>query len=71
MNHDLASFYMQYETIINSNMSSQEKDKALSNLMTEMEKAYHIPLLRDSEWETKNKKVIALYRILSQSRESI
>lgn len=71
MINGLASIYKRYETIINSNRSSAEKDKALSNLMTEMEKIYQIPLLRDLEWEAKNKEVIALYRILSQSRHGL
>ncbi|MDF2000217.1 hypothetical protein ABGT24_27385 [Peribacillus frigoritolerans] len=34
----------------------------LMELMTEMEREYHIPMIRTEDWEIKNKPVIALYR---------
>ncbi|MFE4075646.1 MULTISPECIES: hypothetical protein [Peribacillus] len=33
----------------------------LIELMTEMEREYHIPMIRTEDWEIKNKPVIALY----------
>ena len=34
----------------------------LMELMTEMEREYHIPMIRNEDWEIKNKPVITLYR---------
>lgn len=54
---------------MHSNQSKEEKDRAYAKLMTEMEKSFRIPALRDEEWEKENKAVIALYRKISMSRE--
>lgn len=40
----------------------------LSELMTEMESEYKIPMIRTEDCETANKAVIALYRKISKSR---
>lgn len=57
-----------YEEIMFSNDSQQIKTTKLSRLMTEMEELFSIPMLRDDEWESENRKVIALYRKISKSR---
>lgn len=64
----LAEYNQRYETLVHSNLSSQEKDIKLAALMTELESAFHIPMQRTPEWEEKNRKVIALYRKISLSR---
>ncbi|MBT2572076.1 hypothetical protein [Planococcus sp. ISL-110] len=64
----LTEYDKRYETLLHSNLSSHEKDVRLSSLMTELESAFEIPMLRTPEWEEKNRKVIALYRKISLSR---
>jgi hypothetical protein len=64
----LTDINKRYEEIMFSNESQQVKTTKLSNLMTEMERLFSIPMLRDNEWESENRKVIALYRKISKSR---
>jgi hypothetical protein len=64
----LSEINKRYEDIMFSNDSQQVKTTKLSNLMTEMEELFSIPMLRDDEWESENRKVIALYRKISKSR---
>lgn len=51
-----------------SNNSLDIKATKLANLMTDMERLYSIPMLKNEEWERENRKVIALYRKISRSR---
>lgn len=62
----LIDYEKRYEAIMFD--SDTNKDKKLSDLMTEMEKEYQIPMIRKAEWEKENRKVIALYRKISMSR---
>lgn len=57
-----------YETILHSNLSQDKKDKAFADLMTTMEQTFNIPMLRKSEYEADNRKIIAMYRKISMSR---
>lgn len=62
-------FYNQiYENIMFSDESPDEKDRQLARLMSELERQYKIPIIRDPEWEKQNKPVVALYRKVSMSR---
>lgn len=58
-----------YEKVLQSGLSSEEKTKKYVELMNELERAYKIPALKDEAYERENKKVIALYRKISMSRE--
>jgi hypothetical protein len=59
-----------YEEILHSDdLNSKEKTMELADLMTDMEYEFKIPMLRNEEWEKDNKKVIALYRKISMSRD--
>ncbi|SET48751.1 hypothetical protein SAMN05421676_10573 [Salinibacillus kushneri] len=66
----LGWFNHEYEKVLHSGLSNNEKDKQYSDLMTEMEHAFKIPMLGNQEWEKENRKVIALYRKISKSRHS-
>jgi len=66
----LSEYHRQYEQIMKM-APGWERNRRLSELMTMMEKEYRIPLLRDPEWEKKNRAVIALYRKISMSRTMI
>lgn len=58
-----------YEKVLHSNLSSREKTTKYVELMNELEQTYKIPALKDEAYERENKKVIALYRKISMSRE--
>lgn len=66
---NLKEFDNCYESLIKSNKSNNEKSHQLSELMTEMEKEFEIPILKNQEWEEENKAVTALYRKMSISRD--
>ncbi|WNC17923.1 hypothetical protein RGB73_30170 (plasmid) [Brevibacillus brevis] len=67
----LAEIQQEYENIMASDISDFQKDRHLSELMTQMEREFQIPALQDKEWEEKNKPVIAMYRKLSMSRKTV
>jgi hypothetical protein len=64
----LKDINQEYENIIHSNLSDDRKTRMLSELMTQMEGEFSIPMLKSAEWESQNRKVIALYRKISRSR---
>lgn len=68
MSKTLKSLNEKYESILHSDLSDNEKSREYANLMTAMEHAFRIPILRCDEWEKKNKAVVALYRKISMSR---
>lgn len=68
MSNKLHYFNQIYENIMHSDGSREEKDRQFARLMTDLEREYKIPILRDLEWEKKNKAVVALYRKISMSR---
>ena len=61
-------FNKRYEEIIHADLPNGEKNRRLAALMTEMEREFKIPVLRNEAWEKENKAVIALYRKISMSR---
>lgn len=65
-------FYNQiYENIMFSDDPRDEKDRQLARLMSELERQYKIPIIRDPDFEKQNRAVIALYRKISMSRALI
>lgn len=70
MNNKLQYFNEKYQEILNSNgsLTKTEKNKRLSDLMTEMEMIYKIPILKSPMWENKNRDIIDLYKKISLSR---
>ena len=59
-----------YEAIMRLN-DVNTRDRQLAELMTEMEKQFNIPMLRNETWEKENRTVIALYRKISLSRGTL
>ncbi|MFB7642760.1 hypothetical protein [Peribacillus butanolivorans] len=53
---------------INLLVKEPMRSHLLIELMTEMEREYHIPMIRTENWEIKNKTVIALYRKINLSK---
>ncbi|MED4129712.1 hypothetical protein [Shouchella miscanthi] len=64
----LAYYNGKYESILHSGCSEYNKSRQMAALMTDMEKQYKIPMLRNVEWEKDNRSTIALYRKISRSR---
>ncbi|OLO40297.1 hypothetical protein BTR23_07350 [Alkalihalophilus pseudofirmus] len=64
----LSEINSSYEVIMNSALPKNTKVIKLARLMTDMEGLFSIPMLKNQEWENKNRKVIALYRKISRSR---
>lgn len=62
----LLDYQKEYERIIHADQP--RKDILLAGLMTEMEKQFKIPMLKNKEWERENIKVLAMYRKLSITR---
>jgi hypothetical protein len=52
----------------NPHLTQDQKDKRLSELMTDMERVYNIPMLRNEQWERDNGYVISIYREISNMR---
>ncbi|MFD1674099.1 hypothetical protein [Alicyclobacillus fodiniaquatilis] len=66
----LADFHERYELIMRDE-PSEDRDRNLSSLMDEIKAAFGVPLMQDHEWERENKAVIALYRMVANSRTTI
>jgi hypothetical protein len=69
MSKTLFLFNQEYEKILHDELSEDQKSRKYANLMTEMEREFKIPMLRNEEWEKENRKIIALYRKISMSRD--
>lgn len=65
----MKEIHEEYERILHSDLSAEEKSRRFAKLMTKMEREFNIPILRNVEWERKNKAVVSLYRKISMSRD--
>jgi len=66
---ELITYSNRFNEIINSNSSEEIKDQRLANLMSDLEKAYRIPFLRDEEFEKKHPRLMKFYRSVSYARK--
>lgn len=66
--NELRKYEEQYEQILHSATTDNRKGILFGRLMTEMENAFHIPMLKDEAWDEAHPEVIALYRKVSNSR---
>ena len=64
----LNEYNKRYETILNLPLRVIEKDKMLSSLMSDLERAYRIPMIKNEGWEKENEEVHTLYFKISMSR---
>ena len=66
---NLKRYNDRYEEILHAaEISTENREQLLAQLMTDLEKEYAIPMIRNTEWESNNKSLIALYRKISLSR---
>ena len=69
MKRTLSEINEDYERILHSSaLTNDQKAVKFADLLTEMEGRHNVPMLRNPEWESQNKAVIALYRKISLSR---
>jgi len=64
----LNEYYQRYETIMNLSVGPIERDKMLSSLMTDLERAFQIPMVKNEGWEKEYADVHAFYFKVSTSR---
>lgn len=66
----LKKFEQEFKNILErQDLEQDRKDIQLSALMTDMEREFKIPMLKNEDYEKENKDVIALYRKISRSRQ--
>lgn len=65
---EMLQYTNRLKEILASNAPQFIKDRRLANLMTDLEQAYGIPILRDQEFEKENPFVMQLYRTISEAR---
>lgn len=61
-------YEQRFNTILEMNNTSTDKDRMLARLMTDMEQAFQIPMTKNKAWEEKNPQVYSVYRKISDSR---
>lgn len=69
---ELEKFEERFEDITEWSKTSEYREtERLSELMTEMERAFQIPLLNDEKYNKNNSEVILLYRRISEARTAL
>ncbi|QHA38645.1 hypothetical protein D5E69_22650 (plasmid) [Rossellomorea marisflavi] len=62
----LKQYEEQFQVIMDTKV--EDKDLRLAKLMTDMEKKFNIPMLKNEDWITNNLEAYRLYRKVSDSR---
>jgi tRNA A22 N-methylase len=57
-----------FEYILGTKLEQKQKDKMLSGLMTDLERTFQIPMVKNEMWEKENPEVYALYHKIADSR---
>lgn len=66
---ELMGYAKRFNEIMDSRSSDEVRDQRLANLMSDLEKAYRIPFLRDEEFEKKHPRLMVFYRMVSYARK--
>ena len=64
----LNDYYQRYKMILSLPIGIIEKDKMLSSLMTDLERAFQIPMIKNKGWEKEYADIHTLYFKVSSSR---
>lgn len=64
----LDEYETRFEFILEMDSKQSEKDFLLSGLMTDLERNFHVPMMKDEVWEQENPEVYALYQKVANSR---
>jgi hypothetical protein len=65
---EMLMFTKRFKNILSSKTPQNIKDARLANLLSDLERAYNIPVLRNIEFEKENPFVMQLYRTVSEAR---
>ncbi|MEK5068066.1 hypothetical protein [Sporosarcina sp. FSL K6-1508] len=65
---EMQGFTKRFKEIIQSGASNESKTERLSVMMTDMEGAYSIPMLKNERFENENREVMQLYRAVADAR---
>ena len=65
---EMLMFTKRLKNILEANAPQVVKDARLANLMSDLEKAYNIPMLRSENFEKQNPFVMQLYCTVSEAR---
>jgi len=65
---EMLMFTKRFKNILEANTPQVVKDARLANLMSDLESAYNIPMLRSKNFEKQNPFVMQLYRTVSEAR---
>ncbi len=68
---ELIEITSRYNRVLSSQRDQYEKDKAYAAIMTDMEKQFQIPMMKDEGYEKDHSDILDLYRRISMSRESL
>lgn len=64
----LSDYERRFQLILSMEIVEGQKNQMLSGLMTDLERRFNIPMIKNREWEKENSEVYALYRKVSESR---
>lgn len=65
---EMLDYTNRFKNIIGSNASNDIKNIRLANLMSDLEAAYQIPILKNRDFESANPFLMQLYRTISEAR---
>lgn len=65
---EMRLYTKRFNNIVDSNAPKVVKDARLANLMSDLERAYNIPMLRNENFEKQNPFIMQLYRTVSEAR---
>ncbi|MDX1806556.1 MAG: hypothetical protein R3267_05995 [Paenisporosarcina sp.] len=66
---EMLGFTNRYKEIIKSKLPEKNKTMRLSYLMSDLEEAYSIPMLKNEQFEKAHPQLMQLYRTVSDARE--
>ncbi|MFV9511830.1 hypothetical protein [Tepidibacillus sp. LV47] len=66
---EMLTFTKRLKNILEVNAPQAVKDARLANLMSDLEIAYNIPMLRNKEFEQQNPFVMQMYWTISELRD--
>lgn len=64
----LSDYRKRFDLILSMKIVDGQKDQMLSGLMTDLERRFNIPMVKNEEWIKENPEIYALYREVSESR---
>jgi len=64
----LDEYEKRFQVILEMDKDQSEKDRMFSSLMTDLERRFNIPMVKDEVWEKENLEIYGLYQKVADSR---